>query len=142
MKAIILLIFIFNSLATCSQQTDTCQTVANTDSSNLEKIYEYFECDETAVFPDGDSELLKYISEHIIYPKTEIECPIEGTVYIKFVVTKTGEIGEVIVMRSVDEMMDNDAVKVVKSFPRWFPAKIKGIAVNSWFIVPVKFKLQ
>jgi protein TonB len=135
MKTILFLIFIFKCLDIIGQQTDS------TSLQNNVTIYEYYQCDEKAAFPGGDRELLKYISEHIIYPQTEIECPIEGTVYIKFVVTKTGEIGGVIVKRSVDKMMDDDAVKVVKSLPKWEPAKIKGEPVNSWFIVPVKFKL-
>jgi periplasmic protein TonB len=136
------LIFLFMTIFTeiYGQQIDT--TIRNIDvpKENYEdQIYESFDCDEKPSFPGGDAQLLKYISENTRYPNTEAD--VEGTVYIKFVITKTGEIGQTIVMRTADSLLDEEATRVVKSLPKWEPAKIKGEPVNSWFIVPVKFKM-
>jgi len=139
MKTFLPIIFIFKCLAIIGQQPDTCKSIVNADSSNIEKIYENSECDERAAFPGGSIQLLKYITENIRYPNTEPD--IEGTVYIKFVITKTGEIGQTNVLRSVDPLLDEEALRVVKSLPKWEPAKINEVRVNSWFIIPVNFKL-
>ncbi len=93
-------------------------------------------------FPGGDAELLKYISSHIKYPTMAMENNIQGRVVVQFVVTKTGAIGEVKVVRSKDPDLDREAVRVVKSLPNFIPGKMNGQAVNVWYTLPVNFKLQ
>ncbi len=61
---------------------------------------------------------------------------------VQFVVTKTGSIGEVRVARSKDPDLDKEAVRVVKSLPKFTPGKMNGHAVNVWFTLPVTFKLE
>jgi periplasmic protein TonB len=142
MKTILFLIIILNYLFAFGQQKDTTSKCDNSiDESNIEEIYESFACEQRASFPGGDTEMLKYINEHLRFPKMNIECGIEGKVYVRFVVTKTGNIEQSKVIRSADPLLDEEALRVVKSLPKWEPAKIKGEPVNSWFIVPVKFKL-
>jgi periplasmic protein TonB len=70
------------------------------------------------------------------------EANIEGTVYIRFVVTKTGDVDNVTIARAVDPLLDQEALRVVKSIPKWTPGKNNGNPVKVWFIIPVKFKLQ
>jgi len=93
-------------------------------------------------FPGGDAELMKYISSHIKYPTMAMENNIQGRVVVQFVVTKTGAIGEVKVVRSKDPDLDREAVRVVKSLPNFIPGKMNGQAVNVWYTLPVNFKLQ
>lgn len=112
------------------------------DDPEIEKIVEVFELNEKPVFPDGDAGLIKYIAEHTKYPVPALEGGIEGTVYIRFVVTKTGNIGDAKIMRGADPLLDDEALRVVKTLPKWIPGKINGTPVNVWFIIPVKFKLQ
>ncbi len=97
---------------------------------------------EKPSFPGGEAALLKYIAEHTNYPASALEKDIEGKVYIRFVVTKTGNIGETKVLRSADPLLEEEALKVVKSMPKWTPGKNNGNPVNVWFIIPVKFVLQ
>jgi TonB family protein len=61
---------------------------------------------------------------------------------VKFVVTYTGEIGRVEVIRSVDPSLDAEAVRVIKLLPRWIPGKQQGYPVNVWYLVPVQFKIS
>lgn len=93
-------------------------------------------------FPGGDAELMKYLSKNIKYPAMAMENNIQGRVVVQFVVTKTGKIGEVKVIRSVDRDLDKEAIRVCKSLPDFIPGKMNGQAVNVWYTLPVSFKLQ
>lgn len=93
-------------------------------------------------FPGGEAELLKWISSHIKYPQMAAENGVQGRVVIQFVVTKTGAIGEVKVARGKDPDLDKEAVRVVKSLPKFNPGKMNGQPVNVWYTLPVNFKLQ
>lgn len=93
-------------------------------------------------FPGGEAALLKYVSEHIRYPAMAQENNIQGRVVVQFVVTKTGAVGEVKVVRGKDPDLDKEAVRVVKSLPKFVPGKMNGHAVNVWYTLPIQFKLQ
>ena len=93
-------------------------------------------------FPGGDAALLKYVSEHIRYPSVAQENNIQGRVVVQFVVTKTGSVGTVKVVRSKDPDLDKEAVRVVKSLPKFVPGKMNGHAVNVWYTLPITFRLQ
>ena len=93
-------------------------------------------------FPGGEAALLKWVSEHIRYPAMAQENNIQGRVVVQFVVTKTGAVGEVKVVRGKDPDLDKEAVRVVKSLPKFVPGKMNGHAVNVWYTLPIQFKLQ
>ena len=93
-------------------------------------------------FPGGDAALLKYVSDHIRYPSVAQENNIQGRVVVQFVVTKTGSIGQVKVVRSKDPDLDKEAVRVVKTLPKFVPGKMNGHAVNVWYTLPITFRLQ
>lgn len=93
-------------------------------------------------FPGGEAALLKYLAEHIRYPAMAAENNIQGRVTVQFVVTKTGSIGEVKILRGKDPDLDKEAIRVVKSLPKFVPGKMNGHAVNVWYTVPISFKLQ
>lgn len=93
-------------------------------------------------FPGGEEALFRHISNNIVYPIKAQENGIQGRVVVQFVVTKTGEVGEVKVIRSKDPDLDREAVRVVKSLPNFIPGKQNGRPVNVWFTLPITFKLQ
>lgn len=94
------------------------------------------------VFPGGQVALRRYIAENINYPVVAQENDIQGTVYLRFVVLRNGSIGEVQVQRGVDPLLDEEAVRVIESLPKFTPGRQGGRTVNVWFSVPVKFKLN
>jgi len=104
-------------------------------------IYESFAIDEKPIFPGGDKGLTKYLEKHTVYPTQAKQQGIEGTVFVRFVVTKTGKIGETDIMRAVDPLLEMEAIRVVKSLPKWIPGKKGGKEVDVWLIVPVGFRL-
>ncbi len=93
-------------------------------------------------FPGGEAELMKYIANHIKYPTMAAENNIQGRVVVKFVVKKDGSVGEVQVLRGKDPDLDKEAVRVVRTLPKFIPGKMNGQAVSVWFTLPINFKLQ
>ena len=93
-------------------------------------------------FPGGDAELMKYLSTHIKYPVVAEENGIQGRVIATFVVERDGSISDVKVIKSVDPSLDKEAIRVLKSMPKWIPGKQNGSAVRVKYTVPVTFRLQ
>ena len=93
-------------------------------------------------FPGGDVALMKFIKDNMIYPPKALKNRIEGKVIIQFVVTKTGKVGKVKVVRSVNKELDQEAVRLIKMLPDFSPGRNNvGEPVNVWYILPVIFKL-
>lgn len=105
------------------------------------EIYELV--DEPATFPGGYQALKEYLSKNIVYPSLAKEAGISGKVFLKFIVSKEGQISNVKVMRGIPDCpeCDKEAIRVVKGMPKWTPGKNRGKAVNSVFNLPVQFKL-
>ena len=97
--------------------------------------------EEMPVFPGGDAALLKYIGENAKYPEKAKANKVEGKVIVRFCVTDTGGVDRVTVLKSVDPELDNEAVRVVKTLPKFKPGKQGGKAVNVWYMVPITFGL-
>ena len=104
------------------------------------KVFDIVE--QQPLFPGGPAALMKYLSEHTKYPVVAQENGVQGRVTVQFVVEKDGSISDVHVLRGVDPSLDKEAVRVVKSLPRWTPGKQNGITVRVNYRVPVLFRLQ
>lgn len=105
-----------------------------------EKIFEVIE--QMPTFPGGESELLAYLSKNVRYPPAALENNIQGRVILRFVVTKNGDIDRVEVVRSLDPSCDREALRVVKTLPKWIPGRQNGENVSVWFTLPINFKIQ
>lgn len=104
------------------------------------KVFDIVE--QQPLFPGGPAALMKYLSENTKYPVVAQENGVQGRVTVQFVVEKDGSISDVHVLRGVDPSLDREAVRVVKSMPRWTPGKQNGITVRVNYRVPVLFRLQ
>ena len=94
-------------------------------------------------FPGGQAALFKYLSENVKYPVIAQENGIQGRVICQFVVNTDGSIVNVEVVRSGgDASLDKEAVRVIKSMPKWHPGQQRGKPVRVKYTVPVNFKLQ
>jgi len=101
----------------------------------------FYTAEQPAAFPGGEAALMKYIAENIHYPAVAAENNIEGRVIVKFVVRKDGSVGDAVIARSVDPSLDKEALRVVRSLPKFEPGKMNGQPVNVWYLLPVSFKL-
>ena len=93
-------------------------------------------------FPGGDAELMKFLHDHMKYPAVAEENGIQGRVICTFVVERDGSISDVKIVKSVDPSLDKEAIRVLKSMPKWIPGKQNGSAVRVKYTVPVTFRLQ
>lgn len=93
-------------------------------------------------FPGGEQALLNYVNSHIKYPAIAQEQEIQGVVRLRFVVLEDGRIGEVQVQKGLEPHCDAEAVRVIKSLPRFIPGKQQGKPVRVWFSLPVRYVIQ
>ncbi|MBQ7280009.1 MAG: energy transducer TonB [Bacteroidales bacterium] len=93
-------------------------------------------------FPGGMDALYKYLSSNIKYPAIAKENNITGRVYVTFVVEKDGSIANPRILRDIGGGCGQEAIRVVKSMPKWTPGKQRGKAVRVQFNLPVSFNLQ
>jgi protein TonB len=98
--------------------------------------------EEMPMFPGGDTELLKYISEHTQYPEVAKENNIQGRVIVRFCVTSKGGVSQVSVLKGVDPELDKEAIRVVNTLPTFKPGKQGGKPVPVWYMVPITFTLK
>ena len=104
------------------------------------KVYNSVE--QMPEFPGGVAGLMRYLSENIKYPPEAAKNDIEGRVIVQFIIDETGQVGEVKVVRSVSDELDAEAVRVVKTLPKFEPGRQDGEAVSVWYTLPINFKLQ
>ena len=98
-------------------------------------------CDQMPEFPGGMGECMKFLSKNIKYPAEAMENDIQGRVIMQFVVKKDGSISDAKVARSVDPILDKEALRVINAMPKWKPGMHEGKAVNVKYTIPVAFKL-
>ena len=93
-------------------------------------------------FPGGQIAMLKYIMENMKYPEQAMKEGIQGRVAVRFIVEKDGSISDVKPILSVHPLLNKEAVRVVRSMPKWTPGKQNGKPVRVRFNLPVMFKLN
>jgi TonB family protein len=93
-------------------------------------------------FPGGLLALRKHIAQQIKYPVSAQEAGIQGNVFVAFVINKYGVVSNVKVTKSLHPALDNEAVRVVYSMPKWKPGIQQGKAVDVAYTMPIEFVLQ
>ncbi len=93
-------------------------------------------------FPGGDAAMYKWLGDNIVYPSAASEEGVQGRVVVEFVVGKDGSITNVRIVRSRHPALDKEALRVVKSMPKWVPGRNNGQPVKVTYTLPVTFKLQ
>jgi protein TonB len=99
--------------------------------------------DVPAEFPGGVQALRKFIQDNMIYPEVAREMGYQGKCYLKFVVSKSGTISNVVVKKGVPDCpeCDKEAIRIIRLSPKWKPAENSGLPVNSYYTLPISFKL-
>ncbi|MDY3090405.1 MAG: energy transducer TonB [Porphyromonas sp.] len=98
--------------------------------------------DEPADFPGGMEALSKFLGQNIQYPQMAQEMGVEGRVVLQFIVETDGQVSSVRIVRSVENSLDLEALRVLLTSPKWQPAVHQGKPVRSRFTLPVQFRLQ
>ena len=97
--------------------------------------------EQQPVYPGGMSAFYQFVQKKLKYPSQARRMGIEGKVFVQFVVDKKGNITEVVAVRGIGAGCDVEAVRVIKSSPKWKAGKQRGKAVKVRMILPITFKL-
>lgn len=95
--------------------------------------------DNSASFPTGQEGLYRFIAENYVIPEVAIQKGLSGKVVLKFVVTTTGDIVNIEVIRNIPGCRPcaKEAIRVLEMMPDWIPGKVNGNPVNQWFTMPI-----
>ncbi len=95
------------------------------------------------VFEGGDlSKFATYIQKHLKYPPEAAQAGLEGKIFVSFIVDSTGKVTDIKILRGIDSLLDEEAIRVISQSPKWKPGFQRGKPVNVQFTVPVNFKLD
>ncbi|SBW03251.1 energy transducer TonB [uncultured Dysgonomonas sp.] len=131
--------------ATVDEITEVAPTVEftppvieeDTDSSNP-----FVTVEQMPRFPGGEAAMHKFIGDNLKYPVSAQDAGIQGRVTVRFVVSKTGKVSDVKIIRGIDPACDKEVVRIIKAMPNWIPGEQHGIAVPVYFTIPVVFRLN
>ena len=107
-----------------------------------DQVYNMAMVEQQPEFPGGQQAMYKWLGDHINYPPVAAEEGVQGKVIVEFVVSKTGAVENVRVLRGRHPALDKEAIRVVKAMPNWNPGRNNGNPVKVTYTLPVTFKLQ
>ena len=111
------------------------------DPEQKDKVYDVI-VDVRPTFPGGDEKLMEWISQHVQYPQNAYDSHIQGRVIVRFLIKEDGSVGDAKIIRSVFPSLDEEALRVVTTLPKFNPAILDGKAVDYWFTIPIVFRLE
>ncbi len=131
----------------CSEQNNVVDEKTGTivpeelsSGESTDKLY--LEVEDMPEFEGGDQAIRMYIAQNVKYPDIAKQEGITGKVYVQFTVDKDGSVIDVNVVRGVHELLDNEALRVISSLPKWTPGKQNGKTVKVQFTIPINFQLN
>jgi TonB family protein len=136
---LILLFLAVNNMGAVAGKAGGSSQVVRGDENSEDTVFVVVE--KAPEFPGGEDALLKYIADNIRYPPPAAAKGIQGRVSCVFVVNADGTIRNVHVGRSVDPLLDEEAVRVIQSMPKWIPGEQRGKKVAVKYSIPVRFRL-
>lgn len=127
---------------TISRQVSDSTIPANKVNQNEERAYIVVE--RNPEFPGGEAALMAFMRKNLKYPAKSAEKGIQGRVTISFIIEKDGSISNIKVFRpsAEAEELNQEAIRLVKSMPRWKPGMQKGKLVRVQYVLPITFRLQ
>lgn len=93
-------------------------------------------------FPGGTASLNRWLSRNINYPEAAQNLGLSGRIYLNFIVDRDGSISNIRVTRGVDDLLDQEAIRVIGAMPKWKPGMQNGVPVKVSFNIYVTFKLE
>ncbi len=121
-------------------EANTEEQVTEEPVPQSKKVYESVE--QMPEFPGGMEGLMRYLQQNVQYPPIAVQNNVQGRVVVQFIIDETGQVGDVEVVRSVSEEVDAEAVRVIKSMPKFEPGRQNGEPVAVWYTLPIAFKMQ
>jgi len=143
MRNIFLFILFLGGL-TLSAQTSVVIDAANSPKSadTTEDVMDVG--DESPEYPGGNEAMLMYLQQNVKYPQDGLDSAMSGTVYVEFVVRKTGDVSDVKLVRGIKDYpsFGAEAVRVISAMPKWKPGLMNDKPVNVKMVIPVRFSIN
>ena len=111
------------------------------ESDQEETVYTVNEVNEAPTYYGGADAMAQFVSDHLKYPEAALKEEKEGRIWVEAIIDKEGTIKEVRVSRGMGLGCDEEALRIVKSMPRWRPGKVNNMPVRVKVNIPVLFKL-
>jgi TonB family protein len=102
----------------------------------------FIHCETQPEFPGGMEALMDYLKANIRYPQEAKERGKQGRVIVQFIVEEDGTLTEGKVMKPVDPQLDAEAIRIMRSMPKWKPGETRGKPTRMRFTFPVSFRLK
>ena len=116
------------------------ETAQKSESPGEEDVYMVVE--ESPEFPGGTNALMGYLRDNMVIPDSCRENNIQGRVLVTFIVEKDGSITKPVVVKSVNHLLDAEALRLVSAMPKWKPGRQNGQAQRVKFTIPINFRLD
>lgn len=131
----------FNSEDEADARVEIQAPIAPPEEEEEEQVI-HIRVEKMPEFPGGQDALNRFLVRNIKYPLLAQENGIQGRVVCQFVVNSDGSIVDISVVRGVEESLDKEAIRVIKSMPKWTPGRQGGKSVRVKYTLPIRFKLQ
>lgn len=105
-----------------------------------QKVFSVVE--EQPEFPGGQEAMFRFLGKKIRYPTAAAKNNVQGKVFLQFVVTTSGEVRDIKVLKGIGSGCDEEAARVLALFPKWKPGQQDGKPVNVRFTLPINFQLE
>jgi TonB family protein len=115
--------------------------VSQSENASKDEDNVYLIAEEEPKYPGGKAAFRKFIQKNINYPKRAIISKVQGTVFVQFVVLKSGKVTKPKVLWGIGYGCDEEALRLVKMMPVWKPGILCKQKVNVLFQIPIKFTL-
>ncbi|KQS23865.1 M56 family metallopeptidase [Dyadobacter sp. Leaf189] len=128
-------------VAGCEKEDYSEPEVAKTEEEILPaKVFTVVETQPE--FPGGTDAMHRFLAQKIKYPTAAVKANVQGRVFLSFIVTETGKIQTINVLKGIGYGCDEEAVRVLRSFPDWKPGEQSGQKVNVKYVLPINFQLE
>ncbi len=127
---IVVLVMAFVTICASSVSAQT-----NSDENSV-----YTKVDKMPEYPGGQVALVKFLSKNIKYPAKYKKDKVNGSVFVSFIIDKTGKVIQAKIVKSLNEECDKEALRVIAMMPNWIPGEKEGNKVNVQFGLPVNFE--
>ena len=133
---IALMMVVFSTMSVSVAMADR-HTTKETD----EVFWDIYYIPPQPEFPGGQEALMEWIEQNKVYPQEAIDKGIEGRVVVKFTIEEDGTVTNGKIVRGVDPLLDNEALRLVSIMPKWKPARLDDKDIRTFYTLPVLFKL-
>lgn len=93
-------------------------------------------------FPGGNAAMMDFVNKNIKYPQKAYQEKVQGSVVARFAVKKDGSIGDVVIIKKAHPLLDKEAIRVIKTMPKFEPGTIDNKPVDVWFSIPITFSVR